>query len=70
MFLKLIIILLHLNNLKVGLINDEWENLKLIDICGNYDEPTNPELKKLLNGLLQSICLGKIYKLILLQMAA
>jgi len=32
--------------------NDEWESLRLIDFCGNYDEPTtNPELLEIVEWI-------------------
>ena len=34
---------------------DNWENLKLIDICGNYDEPcTNPDFLKIVEWIVTS----------------
>lgn len=39
---------------------DDWDDLKLIDICGSYDEPcTNPELLKIVEWIITSDLFNK-----------
>ena len=44
-----------LQQFKNWMSNDNWDSLRLIDFCGNYDEPTtNPDLLKIIEWIFTS----------------
>ena len=44
-----------LEKFKNWMSNDSWDSLRLIDLCGNYDEPTtNPDLLKIIEWIFTS----------------